>query len=207
MSLSGDGTLGRKLMLVRVIPPIILPLLFVSTSFAQQISTPDSPMSFGNPRAKNRIEVFYDCQCPTCVNFHAKLKALVERFPEKVFVTIRHYPLPMHNNAFMASTVVEAARRQGKGVEMIDLLLQEQSRWSTSENPVPIMFGYAKQLGLDAERFRTDLLGDEVDRAVLVDMDRGKRLGLTYVPSAFLNGKLLSFPDSLDIENVISKGN
>jgi predicted DsbA family dithiol-disulfide isomerase len=164
-------------------------------------------MSFGNPKAENRIEVFYDCQCPTCVNFHAKLKAFVERFPEKVFVTIRHYPLPMHDNAFMASTVVEAARRQGKGVEMIDLLLQEQSRWSTSENPFPIMFDYAKQLGLDTKIFRTDLTGDDVARAVLVDMDRGKRLGLTYIPSTFLNGRLLSMSDTFDLENIISKGN
>jgi predicted DsbA family dithiol-disulfide isomerase len=113
----------------------------------------------------------------------------------------------MHDNAFMASTVVEAARRQGKGVEMVDLLLQEQSRWSVSADPFPIMFGYAKQLGLDAKIFRTDLLGNEVARDVLVDMDRGKRLRLSYVPSTFLNGKLLGFVDSLDLENVISKGN
>jgi len=192
-------------MLVRATIPIILLFLFLSAIAAQEPASP--AMSIGNPEAENRIEVFYDLQCPSCVNFHEKLKTFAERFPEKVFVIIRHYPLPMHDKAFMASSVAEAARRQGKGLEMVTLLLEEQSNWSTSDKPFPIMFGYAKQLGLDIKRFRADLLSDDVARVVLLDIHRGKSLRVDRTPSTFLNGKLLSFPDSLDLEKIISKGN
>ena len=167
----------------------------------------DLALSFGNPKAENRIEVFYDFQCGSCATFHASLRRLVERFPERAFVIVRHFPLPLHDRAFMASSVVEAAKRQGKGMEMVDLLLQEQSKWSTAARSFPLISKYATQVGLDLKRFQKDLTSDDVILFVLRDHSRGKRLEVDSTPTGFLNGRKLTYPELLELEEFISKGN
>lgn len=195
-------------MLTRITIVILLVSAFASTVAAQYAVVGASPaLTVGNPKAEHRIEAFYDLQCGSCVKFHENLKKVIARYPDKVFVVFRHFPLQMHDQAFMASSVVEAAKRQGKGIEMIDLLLSEQDKWSSNARPFQIILGYADRLGLDRNKFRTDVTSDDVIRSVVLDMNRGKRLEVSYTPSVFLNGHLLSFPDSLELEKFISKGN
>ena len=173
-----------------------------------QESTKASAITFGNPKGENRIEVFYDLQCKACASFHEDLKKVADRFPEKVFVIIRHFPLPTHAQAFMASTVAEAANRQGKGLEMIEFLLKTQEQWSTSETPFTLIYQQAEKLGLDIERFRADVKSDDVARAVVLDLNRAKKLGLDSTPSTLLNGKLLTYAEAKwQLEEIISKGN
>ena len=178
---------------------------FVAITAQEAVSTKE--ISFGNANGEYQIVAYYDLQCGSCVGFHKGLKKAIERFPDKVHVVIRHFPLPMHNQAFMASTVVEAANRQGKGLEMIEVLLNNQQRWSPAERPFSFIFGYVKQLGLDEKKFREEVQGDDVAFAVLYDVRRAKSLGVSSTPTVFLNGKQLSYPEALDIENIISKGN
>ena len=194
-------------MLIRTILSILFVAMSFSTIIAQE-SSKVSAITFGNPKGEHRIEVFYDLQCGSCVSFHDDLKRVVERFPGRIFVIIRHFPLPMHEQAFMASSVAEAANRQGKGLEMVEFLLKTQEQWSTSEKPFAPIYKHAKQLGLDVERFRSDLMSDEVAQAVVLDCNRAKRLGLTYVPSTLLDGKLLNYAEAKwQLEEIISKGN
>ena len=173
----------------------------------QRPSTGGSVLTVGDPRAANRIEVFYDLQCSTCASFHSTLKGVIDRHRDKVFVIFRHFPLEIHANAFMASSVAEAARRQGKGLEMIELLLDEQTRWSTSAQPYRLIFGYVDKLGLDRKRFKEDVISDDVIRTVVLDMNRAKKLAVASTPTVFLNGKLLNYSESLALESAISKGN
>lgn len=184
-------------------------LLFSFWTIAAQPSASgvSATLSFGDPKAEYRIEVFYDLQCPTCASYHATLKNVIERFPQKVFVIVRHFPLPMHDQAFMASSAVEAANKQGKGVEMMDLLLEEQSKWSVSPRPFQLVLGYAKRLGIETKKFQDDVTSEDVARTVILDMNRAKRLGVGSTPSVFLNGKLMEYAESLQLEEIIAKGN
>ncbi len=194
-------------MLIRTTTTILLILASTWWVVAQQ-GAPEasSVLTVGDPRSPYRIEVFYDLQCASCVSFHQKLKKVMDRFPEKVFVVFRHFPLSMHDNAFMASSVADAARRQGKGLEMIELLLNKQASWSTRTQPYQVIFGYVEKLGLDKSRFIKDVMSDDVARTVILDMNRARRLDVMSTPTVFLNGKLLSFVDSLELEEFISKG-
>ena len=192
-------------MLARNITIAVVFLVCVSMGAGQTTST--SALTLGDPRAEFRIEVFYDLECRSCVSFHQKLMKAIDRYPSKVFVVFRHFPLPMHDKAFMASSVVEAARKQGKGMEMIELLFEEQSKWSGSSEPYQLIFGYVKKLGLDRKRFTADVMSDEVARTVIRDMNRARRYGVQYTPATFLNGKLVDYVDSLELEKLISKGN
>lgn len=177
----------------------------VSAQYAVAGASP--VLTFGDPKAPNRIEAFYDFQCGECVHFHESVKKLMARHPDTVFVIFRHFPLSTHSQAFMASSVVEAAKRQGKGIEMIGLLLDEQSRWSTSPQPFQVILEFAGRLKLDIPRFRNDVNSDDVVRSVVLDMSRGKRLGVTAIPAVYLNDRLLTFPEAAELEQTISKGN
>ena len=196
-------------MLIRTTLSVFTLLVLFGAVAGQQPATKeaDLALSFGNPKAENRIEVFYDFQCGSCASFHTNLKKLVERFPQRVFVIVRHFPLPLHDRAFMASSVVEAAKRQGKGMEMAELLLQEQPNWSTATKSFPLISKYAAQVGLDLKRFQKDLTSDEVILFVLRDHSRGKGLAVDATPTGFLNGRKLTYPELFDLEELISKGN
>jgi protein-disulfide isomerase len=183
-------------------------LILVSTwAVVAQQATTGSVLTVGDPKARYRIEAFYDLQCGSCATFHQELKRVMDRFPEKVFVIFRHYPLAIHDQAFMASSAAEAARRQGKGLEMIDALLDGQSKWSASPRPFQVVLGYAIKLGLDRNRFTTDLRSDEVARTVVLDINRGKLLKVASTPTVYLNGKELPYAEALELEEIISKGN
>ena len=177
----------------------------VSAQYAVAGASP--VLTFGDPKAPNRIEAYYDFQCGECVRFHESVKRLMARYPDTVFVIFRHFPVSTHNQAFMTSSVVEAAKRQGKGIEMIGLLLDEQSRWSTSPQPFQIILELADRLKLDIPRFRSDVTSNDVIRSVVLDMNRGKRLGVVATPTVFLNGRLLSASETAELEQTISKGN
>lgn len=194
-------------MLKRITLLFIVLVLFGGLVPAQEIAATVETITFGNPKAENRVEVFYDLQCGACAPFHLSLKQIVQRNPRGVFVIVRHFPLPVHDRAFMASSVAEAAKKQGKGIEMVDLLLQEQSKWSTAQRSFPMIQKYATSLGLDIKRFQKDISSDETILFVLRDMSRGRRLEVASTPTAFLNGKQLTFAESQDLEKIISKGN
>ena len=167
----------------------------------------EKPLEIGKPNADAKIEVFYDLQCPTCANFHSILKSVEDRFRDKVFVTFRHFPLgiPAHDKAFLAARVVEAARLQGKGLKMLDLILANQRKWTAKKNAQAIFYSYAPALKLNIQLFRDDFESDAVIQAIVRDIERAHSLKLNSVPTIFVNGKEISFVEALDLGTVIEK--
>ena len=161
----------------------------------------------GDPNAPVKIEVYYDLQCPACTRFHKILKETEEAYPGKIFVTFRQWPLnlPAHDKAIRAARVVEAANMQGRGREMLDLVMDGQKTWSVSANAKTILFGYARKLGLDMEKFDIDYDDDEAVRPVIEDSIRANRLKLTYTPTVLVNGQEWSFIDALDLKSKVKQ--
>lgn len=75
----------------------------------------DKGIVIGNPKAKKKLFVFTDPDCPYCRKGHAELKKLVEIAPD-VAVYIMLYPLPMHPGAYDKSrTILET-----KSIDLLD---------------------------------------------------------------------------------------
>jgi protein-disulfide isomerase len=165
------------------------------------------PLSSGNPNAIAKIEVYYDLQCPSCANFHSILKKVEAEFGENVGVTFRHFPLmiPAHDKAFMAARMVEAAHVQGRGREMLDLVLVNQKRWTANKWAKSILFGYAARLKLNMPQFREDFEDEILLRPIINDLIRAKELKLNSTPTVFLNGKELPFIEALDLATKIKE--
>jgi protein-disulfide isomerase len=157
---------------------------------ALDVKGAEPPHIRGNPSAPVTLEEFGDFQCPTCGAYSAEVKKIEGEFGDKLRVIFREYPLmPMHEHALMAAQAAEAAGLQGKFWEMHDKLYENQATWTPAKDLVPIFVDYAKQIGMDPDRFMKDLNGEQVAQRIFQDGKRVHALGLRGTPSFFVNGK------------------
>jgi len=148
----------------------------------------------GPADAPVRLEEFGDFECPPCGMFHPILQQMHAEFGDKLQITFREFPLvPTHQHALPAASAAEAAGLQGKFWEMHDLLYEHQADWKKEFDVRPIFEGYAKQIGLDVERYKRDMNGELVAQRIFADGKRGHSLGVKGTPTVFMNGREVPF--------------
>ncbi|MDQ6655583.1 MAG: DsbA family protein [Verrucomicrobiota bacterium] len=133
------------------------------------------------------LEEFGDFQCPPCGGLAVFLRELEQEHASKLAVIFRQFPLPLHKFAMKAADASEAAAAQGRFWEMHRLIYDNQSTWSTSGDAGPLFESYAKQIGLDLDRYRADIEAPGLHDRVLADQSRGRSLGVTGTPAVFIN--------------------
>lgn len=167
-----------------------------STKPAPVVTAPGAqpPHAMGPASAPATIEEFGDFECPPCGQFHPILKKMHEEFGERLRVIFREFPLvPNHQHALAAASSAEAAGIQGRFWEMHHLIYENQKTWHEAFDVRPIFEGYAKQIGLDVEKFKRDINSDFVALRITEDGKRGRSLGVGGTPTVFLNGRELPF--------------
>ena len=153
----------------------------------------DPPHTLGPANAPVKIEEFGDFECPPCGMFHPILKQMHEEFGDKVHITFREFPLANHDHAIPAASAAEAAGMQGKFWEMHALIFENQNQWKTQPDARPNFEGYAKQIGLDVERYKRDVNSDRVEQRIFLDGKRARSMGVNSTPTVFLNGREVPF--------------
>ncbi|MEO1022199.1 MAG: thioredoxin domain-containing protein [Bacteroidota bacterium] len=131
---------------------------------------------------------YSDYQCPACKYFGDVVSELKEMYGDQLVVEYKHYPLNMHQYAQLAARTVEAARVQGKGQEMHQMVFDGQAVWSRGNAEVTFI-NYANELKLDIDQFKTDMNSADMQRIVMADKRDGRNLGVSSTPTFFLNGK------------------
>ena len=125
-----------------------------------------------------------DFECPFCGKAEPAVRELLAERGDVRYVW-RHLPLSdVHPRAQLAAEATEAAAAQGAFWEMHDLLLDHQG-----DLRAPDLLAYAEQLGLDLDRFRDDLRGNEHAPRVEEDVDSADMSGVTGTPSFFVNDR------------------
>jgi len=161
---------------------------------AQGIPGAEPAHVLGPPNAPLHLEEFGDFECPPCGMFHPILQQMHTEFGDKLQITFREFPLvPTHQHALAAASAAEAAGLQGKFWEMHDILYEHQNDWKKEFDVRPIFEGYAKQFGLDVDRYKRDMNGDLVAQRIFADGKRGHSLGVKGTPTVFLNGREVPF--------------
>lgn len=150
-----------------------------------------------NPTNINLVE-FGDYQCPACGTYHEFVKKLLAEKESEVNFVFRHFPLTQHKNAQMASLSALSASKQGKYWEMHNKLFESQSEWSTLTDPKDKFIDYARQIGIDTERFKKDLELTELSDIIKKDMGDGNLVGINATPTYFLNGLKLELPSTYE---------
>lgn len=159
----------------------------ISNTVDQTVLLNDVKHSIGNPDAKVKIVEFGDYQCPACAQAEPTVKQLLEKNSDKIYFVFRHFPLPTHNNSRMAARAVEAAGDQGKYWEMHKIVYEKQTSWSTEAKPEEKFREFAKELGLDMDKFEEGL-NKNWDN-IQADYALGNQNGVNSTPTFFVNGK------------------
>lgn len=149
-----------------------------------------SAKSLGAADAKVHIVEFMDPGCETCSAFHPFVKQLLAENPGKVRVSVRY--LPLHQGADTMVKILEAADRQGKYWETLDLMFATQALWASHHHPQPDkIWPQLPRIGLDVEAIRRDMNAPEIAAVLEQDMTAAKTLGIRKTPSFFVNGQPL----------------
>ena len=152
------------------------------------------PNLLGSPTAAVTVEEFADFQCGACASVHTIVKNVQAAYGSRIKFVYRHFPLTqMHKNAYDASVAAEAAGQQGKFWDMQNQLFSNQKSWENSTSARDIFEGYAQNIGLDVEKFKTDMLGMATKSRVDADIQRGRALGVSSTPTIYINGVSVPF--------------
>ncbi len=145
----------------------------------------------GLSNAPITIVEFSDFQCPYCARSVSTIKELEKKYGDKVKFVFKHYPLErIHPVARSAAKASMAAGEQGKFWEYHDTLMAKQSEWGKGDSNKRYS-SYAKQLGIDPEKFKKDLETSEYEKKINSDLALGKKLGVQSTPTFFVNGVML----------------
>jgi protein-disulfide isomerase len=97
----------------------------------------------------------------------------------------RHLPRnDVHPRPQVAAEAAEAAALQDAFWEMHDLLFERQTDLRPSD-----LIGYARDLGLDGERFADDLRRHTGAARIAQDVDGADLSGVSGTPTFFINGR------------------
>ncbi len=132
------------------------------------------------------IVEFSNFQCGFCARVQDTIAELMEEYEDEVRLVYMQMAMPNMPRAAPAAQAAEAAGAQGKFWEYKDKLFQD-----TRSLDRDTFERYARELGLDMERFRSDL-DDEVHKAKVDELlARGQALGVSGTPAFFINGRSL----------------
>jgi protein-disulfide isomerase len=147
------------------------------------VSTTDHAQ--GNLDADLVIVEYGDYQCPYCGAAYPVLKKLLKKFSGEVKFVFRNFPLSeMHEYALPAAIVAEAASLQDKFWEMHDAIYENQRNLNDQ-----YLFTIAEKIGLDMEKFKSDIQKEELVNKIDADFQGGVISGVNGTPSFYVNGK------------------
>jgi protein-disulfide isomerase len=158
-----------------------------------EVSTEGAPVR-GAAGAPVTVVEFSDFECPFCKQTHPTLKQLLERYPDKVRLAYRDFPLDsIHPQARRAAEAARCAQDQGKFWEYHDALFTQSPQLALED-----LRRYAGQVGLDVTKFDGCLAAGVHKATVQRDLDEGNRLGITGTPAFFINGRTLTGAQPLE---------
>jgi protein-disulfide isomerase len=147
----------------------------------------------GNSKAPVTIVEFSDFQCPYCRQVEPTLKQVLAKYPDKVSLAYRDFPLTsIHPQAELAAEASRCAGEQGKFWEYHDQL------YNTSNLERTALLDDARTLKLDEKQFDSCLASGKYKAQVQQDAQEGTQAGVTGTPSFFINGVPSSGSQPLD---------
>ena len=140
--------------------------------------------STGGKDAPVTIVEFSDFQCPFCRAAENSLKAVKDRYGDKVRLVYLDFPLGMHAHAMDAARAGRCAGEQGKFWQFHDIMFADQSKLTPAD-----LKADAKTLGLDTKAFDACFDSNKYDAEIHKDMSQGTTLGVTATPTFYINGR------------------
>jgi len=142
------------------------------------------------PGAKVTLVEFGDFECPACGASYPIVTQILQNYKGKINFVFRNFPLAsVHPNATIAAEAAEAAGAQGKFFDMYNTLYSNQGEWGESKNPMDFFLKYAKNIGLDVNKFKAEVQANKYDSKIQKDENDGNALAVQATPTFFINGQ------------------
>ncbi|MCL3820279.1 Na+/H+ antiporter NhaA [Aeromicrobium wangtongii] len=136
----------------------------------------------GRPDAPLVLVEYGDFECPFCSKATGMITEVLRHFGDDVAWVWRHLPLHAHHpHAELAARAYEAADRQGHRDEMSRILWANQDRLERLD-----LLRYADEIGLDLDRFESDLDSEDVAARVTEDEEDADLMDLGGTPTFFV---------------------
>ncbi len=146
--------------------------------------------TLGSDDAKVYIVEFMDPACETCAAFAPLVRQMMDANPGKIKLVLRY--APFHDGAEQFVTMLEAAKKQGKYWETLDIMFQSQPYWASHSNPQPQkLWEFLPKAGLDMERLKKDMNDPAIAQLIAQDLADAKTLSVRKTPGYFVNGRPL----------------
>ena len=150
----------------------------------------DHSQMFGSDDAKVYLIEFMDPACETCAAFSPFIKQIMDANPGKIKHVIRY--APFHHGADNFVKILEAAKKQGKYWETLDIMYKSQRYWASHSNPQPQkIWQFIPQAGVNVEQIRRDMNDPAIAKLIDQDLADAKTLNVRKTPGFFVNGKPL----------------
>ena len=159
-------------------------------SFGRTISS-GNPRSVGRADAPIRIVESIDFQCGACQQASFLLKEYVRKFPSRILLDVKLYPLAGHAHGMAASAAAVCAADQGRFWPVYDMLFERQAEWSPLANPQPVFQDIARTARLDTGKFQDCLADPRTRSRIEEEKTQGYGAGVRSTPSFFINGQMV----------------
>jgi len=150
----------------------------------------DYSLTLGSDDAKVYIVEFFDPACETCAAFYPIVKNLISYNAGKVKLVVRYAPFHPGSDYFVK--ILEAARKQGKYWETLEVMYKSQPYWASHHNPQPeLIWQFLPEAGVNIEQIKNDMNDPEIAKLIEQDLADAKTLNVRKTPEFFVNGKPL----------------
>lgn len=155
----------------------------------------------GDDSAVLTLIEYSDFQCPYCKQLHGTLQTLMNKYPGKVRLFYKHFPLEIHPLAYRMALASECARAQRPEAFWLlhDAFFDDQYTGQDVEELKKRLRDWAGRNGLDGAKL-TDCVEERKFAALVdADMEEGKGLGIRGTPVVIANGQFLSGAQPLPV--------
>ncbi|MDP2134073.1 MAG: thioredoxin domain-containing protein [Sulfuritalea sp.] len=136
------------------------------------------------------IVEFLDPACETCAAFYPLVKQIIAANPDRIRLVLRY--APFHKGSDQVVAALEAARKQGKFWQALEVLLARQGEWVHNHSAqVERIWPLLETAGLDLQQLRTDMAAPAIAGVIEQDLLDAQTLGVRKTPDFFVNGKPL----------------
>jgi protein-disulfide isomerase len=184
-----------------VFNPTVEPLKSQQAFTHPEFATSDTGTVIGSNKSKLNIIIYTDYGCGACKMLHRELFALEEelKYIKSGLIKVIYKDVPYHPNAEQAALAAMAAGKQGKFVEMSNLLFEKEEEWSRSSKQ-SIFYSYASTLGLDINKFSKDMTSSEAKQKIEESINEFKQLESLGTPILIIGDIQLN--GALDKESI-----
>lgn len=153
----------------------------------------DNLLSRGPGNAPVTLELFADLQSPVSRPALEVLDQVIRRYPSKVRIQFRNFPLAFHPQAPLAHEAAMIAALQSRFWEFVTFILDHQDSLREQD-----LIAQAGRLGLDQQKFAALLQEHRYAPRVDADIEAGLRRGIRGSPVIFVNGSRIDGVPALE---------